>query len=203
MALVTWAACSNKAAPERFAHIQNDPHAVRRLRHRAWLSLGKQCGRCSTRYCGPECQVQHWKAGHESSAKIKKAGGAEQYNANNKYAEAVAVAAEACAEDTKGQTCYICTQALHGKRRRASCAGARAAGRRAFRACVVPGGAGEDFGRGGRRKTINKECQGGRGGTRAACASNSTTASWRARSAGRAGRRTWGGGDGRAVGVRR
>ena len=45
----------------------------------------------------------------------KKAGGAEQYNANNKYAEAVAVAAEACAEDTKGQTCYICTQALHWK----------------------------------------------------------------------------------------
>jgi tetratricopeptide (TPR) repeat protein len=46
---------------------------------------------------------------------IKKAGGAEQYNANKKYAEAVAVAAEACAEDTKGQTCYICTQALHWK----------------------------------------------------------------------------------------
>jgi len=47
--------------------------------------------------------------------KIKRSGGAEQYNANNKYAEAVAVAAEACAEDTKGQTCYICTQALHWK----------------------------------------------------------------------------------------
>ena len=45
----------------------------------------------------------------------KKAGGAEQYNANKKYAEAVAVAVEACAEDTKGQTCYICTQALHWK----------------------------------------------------------------------------------------
>ena len=29
--------------------------------------------------------------------------------------EAVAVAVEACAEDTKGQTCYICTQALHWK----------------------------------------------------------------------------------------
>ena len=47
--------------------------------------------------------------------KIKKAGGAEQYNANKKYTEAVAVAAEACAEDTKGQTCYICTQARHWK----------------------------------------------------------------------------------------
>ena len=81
------------------------------------LSLGKKCGRCSTRYCGPECQVQHWKeGGHDQLCKkIKKAGGAEQYNANKKYTEAVAVAAEACAEDTKGQTCYICTQALHWK----------------------------------------------------------------------------------------
>ena len=81
------------------------------------LTLGKKCGRCSTRYCGPECQVQHWKeGGHDNLCKkIKKAGGAEQYNANTKYTEAVAVAAEACAEDTKGQTCYICTQALHWK----------------------------------------------------------------------------------------
>jgi len=81
------------------------------------LTLGKKCGRCSTRYCGPECQVQHWKeGGHDQLCKkIKKAGGAEQYNANKKYTEAVAVAAEACAEDTKGQTCYICTQALHWK----------------------------------------------------------------------------------------
>jgi hypothetical protein len=81
------------------------------------LSLGKKCGRCSTRYCGPECQVQHWKeGGHDQLCKlIKKAGGAEQYNANNKYTDAVAVAAEACADDTKGQTCYICTQAVHWK----------------------------------------------------------------------------------------
>jgi len=61
--------------------------------------------------------VQHWKeGGHDQLCKkIKKAGGAEQYNANKKYAEAVAVAAEACADDTKGQTCYICTQAVHWK----------------------------------------------------------------------------------------
>jgi hypothetical protein len=61
--------------------------------------------------------VQHWKeGGHDKLCKtIKKAGGAEQYNANTKYAEAVAVAAEKCADDTKGQTCYICTQALHWK----------------------------------------------------------------------------------------
>jgi tetratricopeptide (TPR) repeat protein len=61
--------------------------------------------------------VQHWKeGGHDTLCKkIKKAGGAEQYNANTKYSEAVAVAAEKCAEDTKGQTCYICTQTLHWK----------------------------------------------------------------------------------------
>ena len=81
------------------------------------LSLGKKCGRCSTRYCGAECQKQHWEqGGHDQLCKkIKKSGGAEQYNANKKYTEAVAVAAEACAEDTKGQTCYICTQAVHWK----------------------------------------------------------------------------------------
>ncbi len=79
------------------------------------LSLGKKCGRCSTRYCGPECQVQHWKeGGHDQLCKkIKKAGGAEQYNANEKYTEAVAVAVEKCADDTKGQTCYICMEAVH------------------------------------------------------------------------------------------
>ena len=81
------------------------------------LTLGKKCGRCSTRYCGAACQAQHWKeGGHDTLCKkIKKTGGAEQYNANEKYTEAVAVAAEACADDTKGQTCFICTQALHWK----------------------------------------------------------------------------------------
>ena len=32
-----------------------------------------------------------------------------------KYDEAVTTAVEACADDTKGQTCFICTQALHWK----------------------------------------------------------------------------------------
>ena len=75
----------------------------------------KQCSRCKTRYCGPACQKQHWEeGGHDKLCKkIKKAGGAEQYNANTKYAESVVVAAKACAEDTKGQTCYICLEAVH------------------------------------------------------------------------------------------
>ena len=77
----------------------------------------KQCSRCKTRYCGPACQKQHWEAGgHDKLCrKIRKGGGAEQYHADTKYTETVAVAAEACADDTKGQTCYICTQALHWK----------------------------------------------------------------------------------------
>ena len=64
------------------------------------LSLGKKCGRCSTRYCGAACQKQHWEqGGHDQLCKpIKKAGGAEQYNANEKYTEAVAVAVKKCAD---------------------------------------------------------------------------------------------------------
>ena len=81
------------------------------------LTLGKKCGRCSTRYCGAVCQKKHWEeGGHDKLCKrIKKAGGAEQYNANRKFTEAVAVAAEACADDTRGQTCYICLQAVHSR----------------------------------------------------------------------------------------
>ena len=76
-----------------------------------------RCGICKTRYCGRDCQKMHWKqGGHKAICQeIKRGGGAEQYHADKKLKEAVAVAAEACAEDTKGQTCYICTQALHWK----------------------------------------------------------------------------------------
>ena len=79
--------------------------------------LAKQCSRCKTRYCSAPCQKKHWEeGGHDKLCKkIRKGGGAEQYNANKKYAEATTVAAEACTVDTKGQTCYICTQALHWK----------------------------------------------------------------------------------------
>ncbi len=75
----------------------------------------KQCGRCKTRYCGPACQKQHWDAGgHKDLCKrIKKAGGAEQYNADKKFKEAVAEAVEVCKDDMKGQTCYICMEAVH------------------------------------------------------------------------------------------
>ena len=81
------------------------------------LTRGKKCGRCSTRYCGAACQVQHWKeGGHDQLCKkIKKAGGAEQYNANKKYAEAVAVAARRARGHEGPGVPGICTQALHWK----------------------------------------------------------------------------------------
>ena len=47
--------------------------------------------------------------------KIHRGGNAEHYHADKKYKEAVAVAVAKCADDTKGQTCFICTQALHWK----------------------------------------------------------------------------------------
>ena len=82
------------------------------------LSSGKKCGRCSTRYCGPACQKKHWEeGGHDKLCKkMKKAGGAEKYHAEEKLKEAVAVAVEACADDTKGQTCYICRPQRHAQR---------------------------------------------------------------------------------------
>ena len=81
------------------------------------LHPAKQCSRCKTCYCGAACQEQHWKeGGHDKLCKnIRKGGDAEQYNADTNYKEAVAVADEACADDTKGQTCYICTEAAHWK----------------------------------------------------------------------------------------
>ena len=75
-----------------------------------------RCGNCSTPYCDRDCQKLHWKAGHKKECKqIELGGGAEQYYADKKCAEAVAVAVEECADDTQGQTCYICTEALHWK----------------------------------------------------------------------------------------
>ena len=72
--------------------------------------------RCKTRYCNSTCQHDHWRRGHKQICKkIHFGGNAEQYHADNKYKEAVAVAVEKCANDTKGQTCYICTEALHWK----------------------------------------------------------------------------------------
>jgi len=75
-----------------------------------------RCVRCKTRYCNSTCQHDHWRRGHKQICKkIHRGGNAEQYHADNKYKEAVAVAVKKCADDTKGQTCFICTEALHWK----------------------------------------------------------------------------------------
>ena len=101
---------ASQGCPRASLTTQDDPHAVRRLRHRAWLILG-QMRPLQHAHCGAECQVQHWKeGGHDQLCKkIKRAGGANNIT-QMKYSDAVVVAAEACAEDTKGQTCYICTR---------------------------------------------------------------------------------------------
>ena len=39
----------------------------------------------------------------------------EQHHADKNYKAVVAAAVEACADDTQGQTCYICTEAVHWK----------------------------------------------------------------------------------------
>ena len=55
--------------------------------------------------CNATCQHDHWRRGHKQMCKkIHRGGNAEQYHADKKYKEAVAVAVEACADDTKGQT---------------------------------------------------------------------------------------------------
>ena len=55
-----------------------------------------RCVRCKLRYCDSTCQHDHWRRGHKQMCKkIHRGGNAEQYNADNKYKEAVAVAAEA------------------------------------------------------------------------------------------------------------
>ena len=88
----------------------------------------KQCSRCKTLYCSPACQKQHWEqGGHDKLCrKIRKGGGAEQYHADTKFKEAVAVAAdaaEAFKEDAKGQKCYICGDDKEGLVRMCACGG--------------------------------------------------------------------------------
>jgi len=76
------------------------------------------CVRCKTRYCDSTCQHDHWRRGHKQICKkVHRGGNAEQYHANNKYKEAIAVAVEECADDTKGQKCYICLEAVHSRTR--------------------------------------------------------------------------------------
>ena len=71
-----------------------------------------RCVACETRYCSDRCLRYHaHRGGHEDDCEeIANGGGAEQHHANKNYEEAVAVAVEECADDTEGQTCYICLE---------------------------------------------------------------------------------------------
>ena len=52
-----------------------------------------RCIRCKLRYCSATCQHDHWRRGHKQMCKkIHRGGNAEQYHANKKYKETVAVA---------------------------------------------------------------------------------------------------------------
>ena len=54
-----------------------------------------RCVRCKLRYCNKTCQHDHWRRGHKQMCKkIHRGGNAEQYNADKKYKEALAVAVE-------------------------------------------------------------------------------------------------------------
>ena len=60
-----------------------------------------RCVRCKLRYCDSTCQHDHWRRGHKQiREEIHRGSSAEQYHADKKYKEAVAVAVEACADDT-------------------------------------------------------------------------------------------------------
>ncbi len=49
--------------------------------------------RCQTRYCNKTCQHDHWRRGHKQICKkIYRGGGAEQFDADKKYAEAATAA---------------------------------------------------------------------------------------------------------------
>jgi len=83
---------------------------------------------CETRYCSDRCLRYHaHRGGHDDEcAEIASGGGAEQHHAGKKYEEAVSDAVEECAEDTEGQTCFICMDgdAEEGLVRGCSCRGA-------------------------------------------------------------------------------
>ncbi len=87
-----------------------------------------RCAACATGYCSERCErYDRRRGGHgKICGAIASGGGAEQYQADKKYEEAVTVAVEECAEDTAGQTCYICLEdgSEEGLVRMCACRGA-------------------------------------------------------------------------------
>jgi|TARA_B100001113_G_scaffold337346_1_gene318434 hypothetical protein len=57
--------------------------------------------RRKTRCCNAACQHYHWRAGQADLQEKRRGGNAQQCHAHKKYKEAVAVAVEKRADDTK------------------------------------------------------------------------------------------------------
>ena len=94
------------------------------------LSLGKKCGRCSTRYCGAECQVQHWKdGGHDTLCKLIKRA-APSSTTQIRSTRRQSRSRDGVLRTRKARRATSALRPCIGRRRRVSCAGARAAGRR-------------------------------------------------------------------------
>ena len=63
-----------------------------------------RCVRCKLRYCDSTCQHDHWRRGDKQMCKkIHRGGNAEQYNADKKYKEAVAVAVDSDSATCMGE----------------------------------------------------------------------------------------------------
>ena len=86
------------------------------------LSLVKKCGRCATRYCGPECQKQHWEGGgHDKLCKpIKKAGGPSRTTQIRNMLRPWRSRRE-CARTRRASVLHL-PQAVHWKTKEGSCA---------------------------------------------------------------------------------
>ena len=104
------------------------------------LSLGKKCGPAARATAGPNARCSTGRGRPTSSQRIKKAGGAEQFHANQKYTEP-AVASGGVQRTRRARRATSARRPSTGKRRRASCA--VCAPRTAGVAHARSGGAGE------------------------------------------------------------
>ena len=99
------------------------------------LSLGKKCGRCSTRYCGPESRCSTGRGRARKLCKLVKSGRRRAIQRKQKYSRP-SRCGEGRVDDNRGQTCYICTRPCIGKRSeaRTGCSCRGTAGSRTCRA---------------------------------------------------------------------
>ena len=176
-----------KAAPK----IGNDPHAMPSLRCRlpALTATMQPPQDALLRRRLPE---KHWERGHDKLCRnIRKGGGAEQYNANKKYTEAVLSRRRRAPRTRRARRATSARRLCIGRRRRASCE--CVVPRTAGCARVVPGGAGEAFAEAEENNLSSKVLNERFNRWLVQSANKNTTASCAVRSAGRAGRRTWAG----------